>query len=200
MCLTVKHSYKPNEIIIEKCIKKLYIDSQQNFYTPFRQMYVNKNGIIAEKDGPAPKLYSSVYGEHIHAYVQGTIKFYFGRTYTNAVAYAINVKAHGMSCDLVCKFLYIPVADKTGNKKKRSRKLDKIIENPNWDEIRKLFPEYVFSFPTTDIKINWKNIFKTYDEKNIHEYHQQFLKGKMTTHQFLKRFRSAWRAHKLTLS
>lgn len=196
MCLTIAKRYKPGEIIIEKCIKKLYKGGKDDLYTPFCNMRVPITGILAEEDNPTPS--NVVYGGHIHAYISDR-RLDNNPNEIKAIAYAINVKAYGRSGDLVCKFLYIPLADLTGNKEKTRKKLDRIIKNPSWDKIRQLFPDHQYSFPSSHIKIDWESVLNTYNENNIHEYYHKFLEQQMSPKKFIRRFRLAWRAKQSTL-
>lgn len=111
------------------------------FITPFMSTRVSKNGILAEPDmGKIVSVGSRIDGGYIHSYIDHESDYYD--------AYAINVRAYeGVS--LVCHFLYIPEADKTGNSNKIVKKLEKVLdkgENMTWKDILKIFPNHVDYF------------------------------------------------------
>lgn len=141
MCLYVDSlPSRRSESILVRARKML--DNNGDYYnTPYMYVDVPVYGILAEKDHNRTLSKGlRVESAHIHAYTDDEIVFY--------KAYAINVKAYEDQT-LVCKFLYIPIADKTGNSDKIVEKLEKVLdkgENMTWKDILKIFPDYVDSF------------------------------------------------------
>ena len=138
MCLIVRDiPNRASKTILVKCQKRLFTHDEDNFYTPFQIKKVPNNGILKEKDSRRKYHYlEQVRGRHIHAYTHSNSGFY--------LAYAINVKAYDdVDDELVCKFLYIPDADKSGNKEKIVAKLKKVLakkEGMTWADILEIFP------------------------------------------------------------
>lgn len=141
MCLYVDSlPSRRSESILVRARKML--DKNGDYYnTPYMYVDVPTNGILAEKDHSRTLSKGlRVESAHIHAYTNNEIVFY--------KAYAINVKAYE-DHTLVCKFLYIPVADRTGNSDEIVKKLEKVLdkgENMTWKDILKIFPNHVDYF------------------------------------------------------
>lgn len=145
MCLWVERTPSSRkESILVKCIKELH--KYNNYYeTPYRNIRVPSNGILKVKDSKKSYDYQDIIrGRHIHAYHSPP---YCPSYRTIVPAYAINVKAYGVR-GLVCKFLYIPIADTIGKSKEIVKKLERILKRKkiSWADIVKIFPAYIDSF------------------------------------------------------
>ena len=137
MCLHVHKTPRSRySSILVKCTKQLDVYSSR-YKTPYQATPVPDNGILSERDYEREyHRYDAIYGRHIHAYGFGKIRHGYD-------AYAINVKAYGYD-ELVCKFLYIPIADKSGLKTQRVQQLEYLLDNPSlihWNKILKIFPK-----------------------------------------------------------
>ena len=120
-------------------------------YTPYQETFVPTNGwLIPDTFGTIEKTtyiyskwqdeYKSVEGGFIHAYVENykdssELHNYEGN-YRNA--YAIKVVAYGKSEDLICRALYIPIADR--NTTRRKAIVEFLESNPTVKQIVEKFP------------------------------------------------------------
>lgn len=134
MCLSVKKVVSKNLV---KCFKKLFKYNRE-FRTPFQWTKVPYNGwLLPEVRGNIIQYagnsgnYESVHGGFIHAYAKT-------RDDTCYPAYAIRVVAYGKYDDLVCRALYVPMADK--NTKRRAKIVEFLESKPTMKQIIEKFP------------------------------------------------------------
>lgn len=155
MCLYIESKPVGNQKIIRRCYKVLRKRGRK-YYTPYKNFKVPADGVLSEEDSRF--FYRrKVEGKHIHAWM-----IFGGHAYVGAEkeyeSYAINVKAYGRKYDLVCKLLYIPSMDKVNDVDYLVKELQKVIQNPSWEAVRRLFPNHLRSMPS-NIKVDWDKVF-----------------------------------------
>lgn len=158
MCLNVEKRLSGIDTIIRKCYKEMVkYRVTDTWLTPYRYVRINNDGILCCEDSVLR--HTSITKNFIHAWQEGHQKPRNTKYDKLFHAYAINVKALGHSSDLACKLLYIPELDTINNAGYLRTELDKVIKNPNWQDIHRLFPNYLRSFPLIE-KIDWDKIFR----------------------------------------
>jgi hypothetical protein len=131
MCLWVNKSHVQNPIREVECIKVLRYDGKGVWMTPYQDRVVEPGHGWFKPSFPAPARkteytrHNSINGGFIHAFIDASMVDQYkirtelpkdprrGRVYA-FVAYARDVVAEGDCKDIVCKALYIPAFDLTG--------------------------------------------------------------------------------------